>query len=227
VTHSNPTQSLAAREQMRHHNHHETWYRDLSAAEQREVAICGVGALGANLAESLARMGVGQLMIIDFDRVEVHNLSTQPWSEQDIGSFKVRALASSLYRATRARVQVVEGRLTAENASGMLQGADVIVDCFDNVASRRALQDYASAANLPILHLALGGDGQYGCGVWGSAYHIPETEVGIDGCDYPLSRPLAQLVAGMGAEIVTRHLLSGEQQSFELTFGDFHVRTWP
>jgi len=55
---------------------HEARYRDLAPAAERLVTICGAGALGANLAETLARMGLHKLRVIDYDRISAHNLST-------------------------------------------------------------------------------------------------------------------------------------------------------
>jgi molybdopterin-synthase adenylyltransferase len=84
---------------------HEMLYRDLGPTADRAVTICGAGALGANLAETLARMGLRRLTVIDRDRVEAHNLSTQPWTQQDVGASKARTLALLLYRAVGARVE--------------------------------------------------------------------------------------------------------------------------
>src|SRR5688572_22041346 len=82
---------------------HEVRYRDLRPAAERQITICGAGALGANLAETLAGMGLRRLRVIDRDRVEAHNLSTQPWVQQDIGGHKARVLANALYRAVGTR----------------------------------------------------------------------------------------------------------------------------
>jgi molybdopterin-synthase adenylyltransferase len=73
---------------------HEQFYRDLAGIADRQVTICGAGALGANLAETLARMGLRRLRVIDRDRVDAHNLSTQPWMQQDIGAPRARLLLS-------------------------------------------------------------------------------------------------------------------------------------
>src|SRR5262245_66252520 len=99
---------------------HEQIYRDLGPVGERQVAICGAGAVGANLAETLARMGLRQLRVIDRDRVDAHNLSTQPWVQQDIGAPKARTLAAALYRAVGARVEPQQIELTPENAGRLL-----------------------------------------------------------------------------------------------------------
>src|SRR5262245_10565137 len=100
---------------------HEQRYRDLAPIADRLVTICGAGALGANLAETLARMGLRRLRAIDRDRIEAHNLSTQPWTQQDVGAPKARVLANALYRAVGARVEPHHVALTPANAAALLK----------------------------------------------------------------------------------------------------------
>jgi len=202
---------------------HETRYRDLSAITAQLVTICGAGALGANLAETLARMGFRQLRVIDRDRVEAHNLSTQPWTQQDVGAPKVRVLANMLYRAVGTRVESHHSEFTAANARTLLQGSALVVDAFDNIAARQAITTGVAALELPCLHVALGGMGDYGCALWNEAYVLPDRVAGVDGCDYPLTRPLALLVAAATAEEIVTMLLTGAQRGFEVTLRDLRL----
>lgn len=87
---------------------HEHLYRtDAVMAKLKEfpVTICGAGALGANLVENLARAGFGKLKVIDRDRIEERNLSTQPYYRSDVGAFKAKILANNLYRAIGTKVE--------------------------------------------------------------------------------------------------------------------------
>jgi molybdopterin-synthase adenylyltransferase len=210
---------------------HEARYRDLAPAD-RLVTICGAGALGANLAETLARMGLRYLRVIDHDRIEAHNLSTQPWVQQDVGGLKARVLANMLCRAVGARVVAQSTTLTTDNADALLSGSAVVVDAFDNLPSRAAVGDAAGAVGIPCLHIALGGAGDYGCGLWDRAY-LPVMDAGcaaraqpaLPTCDYPLTRPLALLVAATAAEILVRHVLDESRCNFECTLRDLHVST--
>ena len=221
---------------------HEQRYRDLAPVAERMIAVCGAGALGANLAETLARMGMRRLRVIDRDRVEAHNLSTQPWTQQDVGAPKARVLANALYRAVGARVDAQHAELTVSNALELLEGAAAIVDAFDNLPSRIAVGRAAEALGAPCLHIALGMEGDYGCGLWDGAYSTNE-ERGTkneeqasagsafsahrssfeDTCDYPLTRPLALLVAAAAAEVLVSHLLDGSRRGFELTLRDLRL----
>jgi tRNA A37 threonylcarbamoyladenosine dehydratase len=83
-------------------DYREALYRNelaMARLKGRLVTVCGAGALGANLAESLVRAGVDRLRVIDQDRVEEHNLSTQPFQLDDVGAGKAEILALNLYRA--------------------------------------------------------------------------------------------------------------------------------
>jgi hypothetical protein len=177
-------------------------------------------------------MGLRRLRVIDRDRVEAHNLSTQPWLQQDVGAPKARVLANALYRAVGARVDAQTIELRAENAGRLLNGSAVVVDAFDNLPSRAAVGDAAAALGIACLHIALAGTGDYGCGLWDGAY-APGTATSDgawpapDTCDYPLTRPLAQLVAAAAAEVLVGYLLDGSRRNFECTLRDLRLCTQP
>ena len=59
---------------------HEERHASLALFADRLITICGAGTLGGNLVETLARMGFSRLILIDKDKVEMRNLSTQPYS---------------------------------------------------------------------------------------------------------------------------------------------------
>lgn len=64
--------------------------------EAAVVAICGLGGLGSNIAISLARAGIGKLILIDFDKVDVSNLHRQQYKAAQVGQYKADALAENL-----------------------------------------------------------------------------------------------------------------------------------
>ena len=55
------------------------------------IAVCGLGGLGSNIAVALARSGVGKLILLDFDRVDITNIHRQQYSADQIGSYKTDA----------------------------------------------------------------------------------------------------------------------------------------
>src|SRR4029453_10500876 len=109
--------------------YHEEIYRQRAVMDRlREfaVTVCGAGALGANIVESLARQGFGRLRVIDRDRIEERNLSTQPYYRSDIGAFKAKILGNSLYRALGMTVEARAEELTAANAAKLLSGSQLV-----------------------------------------------------------------------------------------------------
>ncbi len=103
------------------------------------VTICGAGALGANITENLARAGFAQMRVIDRDRIEERNLSTQPYYKSDVGAYKAKMIANTLYRALGVAVDGRTKELTSANASQLLKGSAIAIDTFDNSVGRQAI----------------------------------------------------------------------------------------
>ncbi len=104
------------------------------------VAICGLGGLGSNIAIALARAGVGQLLLIDFDRVDITNLHRQQYKADQIGRYKTDALAENLSEiAPYTETRPVTVKITEENFAELLKDADVVCEAFDNAESKAML----------------------------------------------------------------------------------------
>src|SRR6516164_1860408 len=124
--------------------HHEAIYRgadQLAKLASQHLTICGAGALGSHLADNLARQGFQHLRVIDRDRVEEHNVSTQLYCESEVGAWKVEVLRQRLFRATGMEIDAVRKELTDRNARGLVQESNLVIDTFDNSASRRLVQE--------------------------------------------------------------------------------------
>ncbi len=204
---------------------HEQLYRtDAVMAKLKEfpVTICGAGALGANLAENLARAGFGKLKVLDRDRIEERNLSTQPYYRSDIGAFKARILANNLYRAIGTKVEAETKELTATNAAQLLKGSGLIVDAFDNSISRQAVKDYGDRTGTICLHTGLSAD--YAEVIWNEVYRVP-SDVNNDVCDYPLARNLVMLTVAVACEAIVSFVTTGEQRHFTITLKDLSVQS--
>lgn len=205
---------------------HEELYRGggdrLARLRELRLVLCGAGALGSNLADNLARQGFLSLCAIDHDRVEEHNVGTQLYGESEVGVWKVEALRNRLFRATGVELDAVRKELTAQNAAALLRGAGLVIDTFDNSASRRLVQENARAAGVPCLHAGL--FAEYAEVVWDEHYRVPR-DVGGDVCNYPLARNLVLLAVAVASEAVVRFALDGERRQWSATLGDFAVRT--
>ena len=104
------------------------------------VGIAGAGGLGSNCAVSLARSGVGTLVIADFDIVEEANLNRQYYFTDQIGMNKTIALKENIARInTLTIVSVHHEKLDRENITQIFSGCDVIVEAFDSSSMKEML----------------------------------------------------------------------------------------
>lgn len=104
------------------------------------VAICGLGGLGSNIALSLARAGIGRLILIDFDRVDLSNLHRQQYLASQIGQYKTEALGQLITLvAPYTDLLVHTCRITTDNLCELLSGADIICEAFDRAEEKAML----------------------------------------------------------------------------------------
>lgn len=204
---------------------HEQLYRTdavIAKLKDYSVTICGVGALGANLAENLARSSFGKLKTIDRDRIEERNLSTQPYYRSDVGAFKAKILANNLYRAIGTKVVTETKELTSANVAQLLKDTQLIVDVFDNSVARQVLKDYSDSTGIPCLHAGLSTD--YAEVIWNDVYRVP-SDINDDVCDYPLARNLVMLTVAVACEAIVSFIATGELRNVTITLKDLAVRS--
>ncbi|MBI9076341.1 MAG: HesA/MoeB/ThiF family protein [Desulfatibacillum sp.] len=123
------------------------------------AAVIGLGGLGGYAAQTLARSGVGRLVLIDGDAFEQTNLNRQNFcNNHTLGENKAEAAAEGI-GAINPSVQVAfEGVcLDKDNAADILKGADVILDCLGGLDTRVILQKAAQRLGIPLVSAALAG----------------------------------------------------------------------
>lgn len=129
----------------------ETMYKALEERHGKElqkkfasatVAVCGLGGLGSHIAFALARAGVGRLILIDFDRVDITNLNRQQYKADQIGFDKTEALKENLKEiAPYVQIKTYCEKLTEKNIPELLKEADIICEAFDNPECKALLTD--------------------------------------------------------------------------------------
>jgi molybdopterin/thiamine biosynthesis adenylyltransferase len=166
------------------------------------VAVVGLGGLGGFVAEALARMGVGRLILIDGDAFEEHNFNRQILStEERLGMPKAEAARRRVAEINSAvEVTAHAATLTGENLPWLLQGADVVVDALDRLPIRLTLQAGVQALGIPLVHGSIAGflgqvmtifpDDPGLCGLYGGADEVPE-----QGLEAQLGTPAATPMA--------------------------------
>lgn len=127
------------------------------------VGIAGLGGLGSHIAFALARLGIGELVLADFDAVDVSNLNRQQYRISDLGRPKAEALAEQLKQVNPfCRYQVHVLRITPDNAADLFQNCTVICEAFD-WADQKAMLIETLRLTLPQIPL-VGASGMAGTG---------------------------------------------------------------
>lgn len=104
------------------------------------VAIAGLGGLGSNVAFALARIGVGHLHLIDFDRVDLTNLNRQQYFLKHVGRNKTDALKEQLLEINPYLEIITDCvRVTEENLIFLFQEEDIICEAFDDPDAKAML----------------------------------------------------------------------------------------
>jgi sulfur carrier protein ThiS adenylyltransferase len=96
------------------------------------VGIAGAGGLGSNIAVMLARVGVGKLLIADFDKVEESNLNRQCYNHSHIGMYKAEALKAQLTQINpHIQTETLTCKITADNAAEVFADCGIVCEAFD------------------------------------------------------------------------------------------------
>ena len=182
------------------------------------VAICGLGGLGSNIATALTRAGVGKLILIDFDKVDITNLNRQQYKMSQLGKYKTESCLENIREIspyTEAIIHTV--KLTEENIPEMLGEADIICEAFDK-ADQKAMLVNTVLETFPDKYM-LSGTGMAGFGsantiqsrkVFGKFYLCGDEKSDLnDGIGLVASRVM--VCAAHEAHMVLR-ILSGETE---------------
>jgi sulfur carrier protein ThiS adenylyltransferase len=183
----------------------------------RKVGIAGCGGLGSNCAVALARVGIGSLVIADFDVVSKSNLNRQYYFIDQIGMKKTQALRENILRINpQVNVTGHDIRLTPENIPGIFAGCDVIVEAFDRADQKEMIIDTILIA-MPLAPLVVG-LGMAGWGMNDSIHcrradnlYICGDEISEISPELPPLAPRVGIVANMQANVVMQLLLDGEK----------------
>ncbi len=107
------------------------------------VAVCGLGGLGSDIAIALARAGIGKLILIDSDTVDITNLHRQQYKANQIGMSKTEALQDNLKEINPyLETDIYTIRLDENNAKNILSDADIICEAFDNAECKAMLTNF-------------------------------------------------------------------------------------
>ena len=126
---------------------------------ESQVAIVGAGGLGGQVIILLARIGIGRLIVVDYDQFDETNLNRQALCSQEVLHRSKSQTASETVASINPGIRVIPHQVRISDASidQILVGTDVIVDALDNVPDRLMLQETARRLKVPMVHGALAG----------------------------------------------------------------------
>lgn len=178
------------------------------------IGIAGCGGLGSNCAVALARVGIGKLVIADFDIIVESNLNRQYFFYDQIGQKKAYALRENINRINPAViVEAHDVKLKASNIVKLFKDCDVIVEAFD-FADQKQMIIEAVLSEMPGKPIVSG----VGLAGWGDSNSIKVKQIGnlyICGDhtsevseEMPPLAPRVGIVANMEANVVMEILLN-------------------
>lgn len=119
-----------------------------------KVLVVGAGGLGSPVIQYLAASGIGTLGVVDFDRVELHNLNRQViHTESQVGKAKVDS-AHRFVRSLNSHIDFIpiDKKITACNAEAVIKDFDIVVEGSDNFTTRYIVNDACVALEKPLVY---------------------------------------------------------------------------
>lgn len=108
--------------------------------EKATVGIAGAGGLGSNIAVALSRIGIGKLIIADFDVVEPSNLNRQQFFMKQLGEPKVKALKDTLLKINPyQKLDCHNVKITADNIKDIFKDCTILIEAFDRAEEKTML----------------------------------------------------------------------------------------
>ncbi|HPE43221.1 MAG TPA: sulfur carrier protein ThiS adenylyltransferase ThiF [Bacteroidales bacterium] len=179
-----------------------------------EVAIAGCGGLGSNAAVALARSGIGKLLLVDFDRVELSNLNRQYFFYDQIGQYKAHALADNIRKIDRSiELKTIIVKLDETSVTQLFARVDLVIEAFDLAAEKQMLLE-TMLLNFPEKPLIMG-NGMAGFGKfelikqqqWDKQVYICGDFTNEISEDNPPLAPRVGIVANMQANLALELIL--------------------
>lgn len=130
---------------------------DQEKVSKARILVAGAGALGNEVIKNLALLGAGNLLIVDFDRVEISNLSRSVlFREEDVGLPKASMAAKAVRRLNPdVRVETIDGDLENDLGLGEIRGCDIILGCLDSIYARWLLNRACQKAGRPWINAGI------------------------------------------------------------------------
>lgn len=197
------------------------WGEDVqNNLSKKKIAIIGCGGLGSTLAITLGSSGIGEIHLVDFDIVSLHNLHRQiAYTIEDNEKYKCEQLAKLLKsRYDRIKTETYTESF-AEFATRDLD-LDLIIDATDNFASREQIDKYAKEKNRPWVYGTVEGFNGFVCLFDKAPFKVFEI---TDRKPGGITPPIVSFIASLQANYALRYLAELPVEKDELNYLYFDV----
>lgn len=189
-----------------------------------KILICGIGAAGSNLVNSLVPdlKGEHEITVLDKDKVEERNVTagTQLYTTDQIGLYKTEALQFNIFKRYEREINILTQDIF-DTEFLQLSDYSLVVDCFDNFRARNRLQAFATGPGAPedggndVLHV--GFSDQFTFAIeWHSNYKAPtDITTGIDICEMPGAAAFVNIVGSLGSLVVQEWVNAMETKKYD------------
>lgn len=180
------------------------------------ITLVGNGALGSHTLLFLRNVKL-PLRVIDFDGVESKNVMAQMHTNMSLGQNKAVASQRAMQGMFGKKIEAIPHKLDGVNAKTLLASSKLVVDCTDNIAARKIIQEAAKTYEFPCLHASVSADGTFARILW-TEHFVPDQETpGVATCEDGAALPFFGLVGAHVAHEALEFLKSGSKRSFQLT----------
>lgn len=123
------------------------------------IVVIGAGGLASPVLIYLACAGIGEITVVDYDVVSETNLNRQfLHKEKDVGKFKVVSAKEMMEELnSEIKINAIVEKLNKDNVEKMLYGADVVIDCVDNVETRITVNRACITLDIPLVEAGISG----------------------------------------------------------------------
>jgi len=185
--------------------------------QQKCIGIAGCGGLGSNIAVALARAGVGNMILVDYDLVELSNLNRQYYFLEDIGELKALALAKIIKKINpQINLEVHIRKLRPQDIKQIFGDVDLLIEAFDKAESKKWLID--SWLKMQSIKPIICGSGMGGLGKTAALKVEKSGNIIICGDQFSemsqgLAAPRVAIVANMQANEALQYLVNCHNSS--------------
>lgn len=181
----------------------------LFSLAQKRVLIIGVGGVGQHVSTYLVTNGVTNLIIVDYDKVELSNLNRQILlNELDLGKLKVDVVKSALIaRNSEAHINSINLKVNESNIDELVKDYDLVIDAVDNWKSKLIIAKACKDNKVPFLHIGVDGyKGQYCLFVNKSLLDIANFDIISSPKDGVLG-PMVGIISSLASMLAIKYLL--------------------